>query len=408
MKKILLGLLLMGLILSLFASCGKRENPVRPLYPFQDYWKMGKVFPALQGNILQDPAAKDVYVYLPPPYDPVKHQPQLLRQGFSVLYLLHDFGSDYTVYAGVYKIGQIADRLMAEGQIQPMIIVMPDASSLKLKGCFYINSYLVGNYEDYLIKELMSWIDSSLHTFGDVVEGKFIPDGKYRAIGGLGAGGYNALKLAMDFDTLFSSVSATSPIVSLESFLSRETIDKMFEEHGIPANDFSFASYHRLSPFPLNEDKPYSQLIFAMAAAFSPAEHATNDPDTANFFTLTLVGPKKYGVELPFDSTRTIKPGSTTWQKWLLYDLKTKLTNDPTAFGNLGVYLDCGDQNEYKLCEGTRALDQLLSNFGKEHAYTEYSGYPGYPARHDNFIYDRLVEVLKFHSRHFPPPAYRQ
>ena len=222
-------------------------------------------------------------------------------------------------------------------------------------------------------------------------------------------GGYGALKLALDHDTLFASVSASSPIASFESFLTRGTIDKVFEEHGISDDDFSFAGYHSLktAPDPLHPDKTYTQLIFAMAAAFSPHDHATNDPDTVNFFTLKVSGGKKYGMDLPFDSTRTIKPDSPVWQKWLLNDVKTRLTTDPTGFGDLSIYLDCGDHDEFNLCDGTKAFEQLLSVYGKEHTYIEYGGYPGYPARHDNFIYDRLVEILKFHSSHFPPPAWR-
>jgi S-formylglutathione hydrolase FrmB len=408
MKKILIGLFLASLILSLFISCGKRENPLQTSYPYHEIWQMTKVFPSLGGNVFVEPDAKNIFVYLPSIYDRDKHRPQLMRQGFSVLYLLHDFGGDYSTYEGVYKIGQIADQLIAEGQIQPMIIVMPDASSLNLIGSFYTNTYLIGQYEDYIVNELMDTIDANFHTYGVVAEGQFTPDGRYRAIGGLGMGGYGALKLAMDYDTLFSSVSASSPIAAFESFLTRETIDKVFKEDSIPDDDFSFARYHSLKPAPdsLHPDKTYTQLIFAMAAAFSPADHAANDPDTLNFFTLKLLGGRKYGVNLPFDSTRTIKPDSI-WTKWLLNDVKTKLTTDHTGFGDLGIYLDCGDHDEFNLCEGTKAFEQLLSAYGKEHTYMEYSGYPGYPAGHDNFIYDRLVEILKFHSRHFPPPAWR-
>jgi len=408
MKRILLGVFLIGMILSLFLHCGKRENPVRTRYLYHDPWRLDRNFASLQGNIIGDPTIKDVYVYLPPIYDLEKHQPQLIRQGFSLLYLLHDFGGDYSTFVSVYKIVQIADQLIEEGQIQPMIIVMPDASSLFLGGSFYTNSFLLGRYEDYIINELMAVIDSNFHTYGDMVDGKFIPDRRYRAIAGLGMGGYGALKLAMDHDTLFQSVSAMSPFTSFESFLTRETIDRVFEENGISPNDFSYASYKSLThqTNSLHPDKTFTQLIFAMAAAFSP--HDPNDPDTTFFFPLTEIAGKKYGVDLPFDSTRTIPPGSPIWNKWLSHDLKTKLTNDPDAFGDLSIYIDCGDQNEFKLYEGTRAFDQLLSLYGKEHTYIEYSGYPGYPADQDNFIYDRLVEVLKFHSRNFPPPAYRK
>jgi S-formylglutathione hydrolase FrmB len=359
----------------------------------------------LRGNILADPETRRVYVYLPPMYNDELHVPGLPNSGFSVLYLLHDFGGDYSTFMGVHKIGELADRLIAEGEIEPMIIVMPDAYSLKLGGSFYTNSALMGNYEDYIVEEMTTIIDTTFHTYvvkpGDVV----LPDPDYRAISGVGMGGYGALRIALDHDTLFHSVSAMNPYTSFESFLRQENIEKIFQENGIAPDDHSLSSYKSISPDP---GKPFTQLVFAMAGSFSPTTLEAGDPDTANFFQLRSAGSKRHGVDLPFDPDRTIPPGSAIWNRWLLFDLKNKLNNDPDGFEDVNIYLECGDQNEFGLLEGTRAFDQLLSLFGKNHEYAEYSGYQGYPAGQDDFIYDRLEEILRFHSRNFPPAAYRQ
>jgi S-formylglutathione hydrolase FrmB len=408
MKRVLFGLLLACMVLSLFISCGKRDNPIRTFYSYQDPWRISRDWVSLRGNNLLDPSIRDVYVYLPAVYNDVIHTSQQPNRGFSVLYLLHDLGGDYSTFVSVYKIGQLADRLIEEGQIQPMIIVMPDASSLTVGGSFYTNTTLMGKYEDYVLKELMARIDSSLHTYGNKPGDFWLPDPRYRAIGGLGVGAYGALRMAMDYDTTkFAAVSAMSPFASLESFLCRETIDKVFEENGISSNDFTYSSYKTLNPWPDDDhpDKTYSQLVFAMAAAFSP--RSTTGGHTTNFFTLAVKGGTKHGVDLPFDETRNILPGSEVWNKWLLYDVRTKLANDADAFTDLEIYVECGDHNEFGLLDAARALDQLLSLYGQEHTYIEYRGYPNNPAGHDNFIYDRLEEVLKFHSRNFPPPAYR-
>jgi len=408
MKRLLFGLLLACMILSLFVGCGKRDNPIRSQYRFEDPFRMSRDWVALQDNVLLDPSIRDVYVYLPAIYDDDLHGAQLLHEGFSVLYLLHDLGGDFSTFVSVHKIGQLADRLIEEGEIQPMIIVMPDASSLAVGGSFYTNSPLMGDYEDYILKELMARMDSTLHTYGNKPGEEWIPDPNYRAIGGLGMGAYGALRMAMDYDTtVFAAVSAMSPFASLESFFTREAIDKVFEENGIGAGNLSYASYKTINPWPDDDhpDKTYSQLVFAMAAAFSP--RSTTGDDTTNFFTLATEGGLRHGVDLPFDETRTIPPGSQVWNKWLQFDVKTKLVSDPGTFTDLKIYLDCGDQNEFGLLDGARALDQLLSLYGQEHSYIEYGGYPTNPAGHDNFIYDRLEEVLKFHSRNFPPPAYR-
>lgn len=409
MKRILLGLLLAVLTLTLFVSCGKRDNPLRSRYLFRAPWTMSAVeFEALEGSVVSDPYIRNIVAYLPSNYDLILHQPQLINEGFSVLYMLHDFGVDQSSFISVYKTVQIADRLIAEGEIQPMIIIFPDASSIFSGGSFYTNSALLGDYEDYIAQELMAIVDANLHTYGVKPQEEWIPDPRYRAISGLGMGGYGALKIAMEYDSLFASVSAMSPYTSFESFLTKENIEKVFEENGVAEGDISLASYQTLNPWPddLHPDKTYSQIVFAMATAFTP--HMPTDPITDTYIQLATIGGQPHGVDLPFDSTRTIPAGSPVWNRWFLHDLKTMLATDPDALGDLKTYLDCGDQDDFELYDGVRAFSQLLSLYGKEHSYVEYSGYPGYPAGHDSFIHDRLVEILKFHSRHFPPPAYRE
>ncbi len=418
MKRILLGLVLTCLILSLFFSCGKRENPIRPQYQLKEPWTLNWNFPTLQGNVIKDPSVRDVFVYLPPQYDLINHPPQSLN-GFPVLYLLHDFGEDFQAFTLIYKVAEVADRLIAEKEINPMILVMPDASSINLAsdppdkkevgGTFYVNSILLGNYEDYIVHDILDSVEVNFATVGSRREGVWIPDKNYHAISGHGMGGYGALRIAMDYDTLlFNSVSAMSPYASFESFLTSEIIDKVFEENGISSTDFSYASYKQLNPWidSTHPDKTYSQLVFSMAAAFSP--HEPNNTDSANYFFIVDIAGKKYGVDLPFDSNRTIPPGSPIWNKWISNDIKTKLMNESDAFANLKIYLDCGDQDQLKLYGGIRTLDQLLSLYGIEHTYIEYSGYPSYPADHNHFIHDRLPEILKFHSQHFGPPKWER
>jgi len=414
MKKVFFGLLFLALFFLVLVSCEKRENPIRTTYPFHEPWylqppKGGYI--ALRGNILHSPS-KTAWVYLPPQYDPKRHTALQSGFGFPVLYLLHDFGGDNETFYNVYKVQQIADRLIAEKEIQEMIIVMPDGSN-SLGGSFFTNSDLIGGYEDYITKELMLIIDTTFHTMArrDPDTKKIIADRRYHAISGHGMGGYGAFKMALDYDTtLFQSVSAMSPFLSFESFLSKEMIKEVFRENGIPDNDSSLSSYKKINPWPdsLHPDKPITQLVFAMAGAFSPHDIKDTNPKASYFFELLKVGQSRYGVDLPFDSTRNVPPGSEIWNRWMFnHDIKTLFTKNPHGgFGALKIYLDCGDQDQLKLYEGARAFDQLLSMSGVEHTYVEYPGYENHTAGHSNFIYDRFPEILKFHSRNFPPPHY--
>ena len=412
MKRMFIGILFLTLFFVVLVSCGKRENPLRTTYPFHDPWRLpASKFIALENNILRDPDIREVFVYLPPQYDWEKHFPLQSGYGFPVLYLLHDFGGDHETFYNIYKVQQIADRLIAEEKIQPMILVMPDGSN-SLGGSFYTNSDLIGGYEDY-IKELMDVINADFHTVVNKVEDEYVPDRRYTAISGHGMGGYGAFKMALRYDTtFFQSVSAMSPFLSFGSFLSEETVEEVFRENGIAEDDSSDSSYKTINPWPdsLHPDKSITQLIFAMAAAFSPHDITDTDPDAPYFFEVINIGGERYGVDLPFNSTRTIPSGSETiWNRWMSYhDIMTLFgkKSPNSGFGELKIYFDCGEFDQLKLYEGARYFHQDLSQKGVENTYVEYPGYGNYPAGHNNFIYDRLSEILKFHSRHFPPPRY--
>ena len=234
MRKAFIGFLFLVLFLSILTSCGKRENPVRIIYESREPWDFPPhEFGDLQGNILADPYVRGVRIYLPPQYDLDEHFALRSGYGFPVLYLLHGFGADYTTFTDVYKVQQIADRLIAQGEIQPMIIVMPDGFN-SLGGSFYTNSDLIGRYEDYIVNELMLMIDTTFHTVAieDPDTKEILADARFKAISGHGMGGYGAFKMALEYDTtLFGAVSGMSPFLSFESFICKEVINDIFREN---------------------------------------------------------------------------------------------------------------------------------------------------------------------------------
>jgi S-formylglutathione hydrolase FrmB len=96
------------------------------------------------------------------------------------------------------------------------------------------------------------------------------------------------------------------------------------------------------------------------------------------------------------------------WERWLENDVQTKLLSlleqGETPFEDMEIYFDCANQDELLLQYHARIFQQLLAGSGINHIYREYQGYDNYPAGHHNLIYDRLAEVLKFHSGCFPEP----
>jgi S-formylglutathione hydrolase FrmB len=128
-------------------------------------------------------------VYLPADYD---HSDRT----YPVVYLLHGFTDDNTGWLQFGEINRYADKAIQNGDIPPMIIIMPNGDS-----SFYINSYDgKEKYEDFFIREFMPAVEKTWRIKGEK---------RYRGIGGLSMGGYGALFYAIKYPDLFA---ATAPL----------------------------------------------------------------------------------------------------------------------------------------------------------------------------------------------------
>jgi enterochelin esterase-like enzyme len=63
------------------------------------------------------------------------------------------------------------NRLISEGKCGPMILVMVDCFT-KFGGNQYINSSATGMYEDYIIQEIVPFVDQCYNTSSHTVLGK--------------------------------------------------------------------------------------------------------------------------------------------------------------------------------------------------------------------------------------------
>jgi S-formylglutathione hydrolase FrmB len=155
--------------------------------------------PSLRGNLLGDPDVRRVSIYLPERYS--THP----RHRFPVIYLLHGFAADDRAFiAGAYQnlnVRLSMDSLIATGNVEPMIVVTPNARN-RFDGSFYTNSITTGNWEDFIVKDLVGYIDHHFRT---------IRSSSGRGVAGHSMGGYGALHLAMRNPNVFSAVYALSP-----------------------------------------------------------------------------------------------------------------------------------------------------------------------------------------------------
>jgi enterochelin esterase-like enzyme len=146
--------------------------------------------PALGG--WRDP----VYVVLPPGYQ------RRLRHRYPVLYLLHGSPGEPLNFLDVGALVPAYEKELAEGQVRPMIIVMPSGARSPFGDYEWANCVPPGNdWETFIADDLVRTIDHRFRT---------IPTAEGRGIGGLSEGGYGALNIGFHHPGEFSLLESWS------------------------------------------------------------------------------------------------------------------------------------------------------------------------------------------------------
>ena len=109
----------------------------------------------LKGNLPGDPPERMIPVYLPPGYG-------TSGRSYPVIYVLAGHGSSGVTYLNSPAWGESfpekMDRLIVSGAMQPVIGVFPDCFTI-FGGAQYLNSSALGQYEDYLVEEIIPFVD---------------------------------------------------------------------------------------------------------------------------------------------------------------------------------------------------------------------------------------------------------
>jgi S-formylglutathione hydrolase FrmB len=113
-----------------------------------------------------------------------------------VLYLLHGLGGNQRDWLRIGKIREIADSLIAKGDIPPLAIVMPGAGN-----SWYVDSAAHGPVERALLGDLIPYVEKT-HGLRTDANGRFVA--------GLSMGGYGALRLAILHPDRFRGAASLS------------------------------------------------------------------------------------------------------------------------------------------------------------------------------------------------------
>ena len=110
---------------------------------------------------------------------------------------MHGYGGrDDTFNGRLATLPDSADKLAAAGTAREMIVVMPNAFTLH-KGSMYSNSVTTGDWETYVARDLVAYVDGHYRT---------IPNRMSRGLGGHSMGGYGAVRIGMKRPDVFSSL----------------------------------------------------------------------------------------------------------------------------------------------------------------------------------------------------------
>ena len=143
-----------------------------------------------------DPARK-MLIYLPAGYD------KSSSQRYPVIYFLpNPFEDSYRFDFDHNNAQDLFDRAIAAGVIEKFILVAVDMNT-SLGSSWYVNSSATGNWEDFMIQELVPYIDANFKT---------LPNRDSRGIAGIFIGGYGAIRFGMRHPDIFGSVYAMHPV----------------------------------------------------------------------------------------------------------------------------------------------------------------------------------------------------
>ncbi|HVE59301.1 MAG TPA: alpha/beta hydrolase-fold protein [Pyrinomonadaceae bacterium] len=288
----------------------------------------------LENNPLGDKFIRDLIVYLPPDYDEEKFYPSVyVLTGFTGRGKMMLNDSAFTP-----NFAERMDNLINQGKIKPMIAVLPDCFT-HYGGSQYINSTATGNYEDYLVKEIVPFVDETFQT---------IKDKNSRAVMGKSSGGYGALIMALRHADLFGLACSTSGDAYFEHCYLQD-IPKAFRAiKGDPS---------KLIEKFWNED----------------AKKGKDDFSGLNMIGMSsCYSPKNAEFDLPFD-LETGEIRADVWEKWLAHDPVRLVEKSVESLKSLKLlYIDAGTKDEFALDLGARIFCKKLRDFDIPHIHEEF------------------------------------
>ena len=275
---------------------------------------------------------KMVDVYFPPGYD---ENPNLY---YPVIYYLHAWGGDQNT---MNEMLSVAQSLIESGTIDPVIIVGADNSPDPFNGSMYVNSIIWGDYENYMVNDLISWVESSFRA---------MPSRDYRGLMGHSMGAYGSFRYGILYKDKFRALAAHAGQITFDTDLWLEPArQKVIDEN--PSGPPYFYNYSFGS---------FTGGTFLLSGAFSPD---TNSPQ--NYINPQI-------VDFLLDENANFIDSVVT--KYQQNDILLNYIHQLSDEDSLGIYFGCGTNDQFLLYPSHLALKDTLDALGLPYEFYSHTG----------------------------------
>ncbi|UCH50182.1 MAG: hypothetical protein JSU95_09840 [Betaproteobacteria bacterium] len=321
----------------------------------------------LKVNPLGDPYVRKLAVWLPPEYD------SSTRRRFPVLYDLAGFTGSGLAHTNWKPFGdnvpERAARLIHEKKMGPVIVVFPDCFTA-FGGNQYINSSAIGNYADYLTREIVPFVDGEFRT---------LASREHRGCFGKSSGGYGAIIHGMKYANTWGAIANHSGDAYFDFVYWADWPNTLNELAKYRAQkrragkvDVRATSGRkglaeglddgRIKRFLENVWKKEKLTMSEGHCLMNICMAATYDPDRR--------APLGFRVPFNMESGEMIH---RRWNKWRDHDPIYLVTKHRANLKTLrGIYIDCGWRDQYQIHYGARILSKRLAAAGVRHVYEEF------------------------------------
>jgi S-formylglutathione hydrolase FrmB len=251
---------------------------------------------------------------------------------FPVIYYLHGAGGNQNegqLFAYNYYDVHAEDTTSTH---PAAIFVSPSGDCEPYRGSFYVNSDLYGNYEDYIIEDLIPFIER---------EFRVIPEKDFRFITGQSMGGYGSSYLSLRHPEMFRAAAPgmaahlAYPLNFMDVW-----VDTLAWENG--SYHFSYDAGH------------LTRLFFSVCGAFSPNLELEPEP-----------------IEMIFDTTGQLV--DSVFEKWQPF-IPINLLQELTPEDKLAFFLQCGTNDDYYCYPAYLEFSEVLDEKEIEYAEAYHEG----------------------------------